>query len=282
MPAWTRFAVIVGSLALAPGGAADAQGVVISPHFLFMTDRDKSTTLDLSNSSSVATDVSLWTVFGTYRTDSVGGIVVVADTTPPTGAPTAARWMEVYPRHFVLRPNTHQQVKILAVPPAGLPDGEYRTRLIVDAKPVLSPQAVRADAPSSIALTVEIQTSLSMIYRQGAMTSGVKISDVRATVNGDYLDVRMHLEKTGNASFFGKLRGGLLETTGRVIVPLDVNLAMNETMEPRFRLALGALKSGTYSLRLNISSDRLDIPPDDVVPVARERWEGNITVQRGY
>lgn len=255
--------------------------MVISPHFVFVTDRDKSTTIELYNSGGATADISLSTVFGTYRTDSVGGIVVVPDTNPRANAPSAARWMELYPRHVVLRPNARTVIKILAVPPAGLPDGEYRTRLIVDAKPVDSPLPPSPNG-TTIALSVEIQTSLSMIYRQGSMSSGVKISNVRATVNGDYLDVRMHLEKTGNASFFGKLRGGLVETTGRVIVPLDVNLAMNETMEPRFRLALGALKSGTYSLRLNISSDRLDIPPDDVVPVARERWEGNITVQRGY
>ena len=281
MRAWRRAALATVVLAAQPQVAAIAQGVVISPHFVFVTDRDKSTTIDLYNSGGVTADVTLSTVFGTYRTDSVGGIVVVADTNPRADAPSAAKWFDVYPRHVVLRANAHQVIKILAVPPAGLRDGEYRTRLIVDAKPVAPPLPPPPNS-TTIALNVEIQTSLSMIYRQGPMSSGVKISDVRATVNGDYLDVRMHLEKTGNASFFGKLRGGLVETTGRVIAPIDVNLAMNETMEPRFRLPLGALKSGTYSLRLNISSDRLDIPPDDVVPVARERWEGNITVQRGY
>ena len=268
------------ALVALPHARVLAQGVVITPHFVFVSDRDKSTTIDLYNSGGVTVDLSLSTVFGTYKTDSVGGIVVVPDADPPANAPSAAKWFEVYPRHAVLRANAHQVIKILAVPPAGLPDGEYRTRLIVYVKPDVPPPL--AQVTTTIALNVEIKTSLSMIYRQGAMSSGVKISDVRATVNGDYLDVRLNLEKTGNASFFGKLRGGLVETTGRVVVPLDVNLAMNETMEPRFRLPLGALKSGTYSLRLNISSDRVDIPPDDVVAVARERWEGNITVQRGY
>ena len=279
MRMWHHAALVTALLA-ASAHSAVAQGVVITPHFVFVSARDKSTTIDLYNSGGVTADISLSTVFGTYKTDSVGGIVVVADTNPRADAPSAARWFDVYPRHVALRANSHQVIKVLAVPPAGLPDGEYRTRLIVAAKSDAPPPA--AQATTTIALNVEIQTSLSMIYRQGAMSSGVKISDVRATVNGDYLDVRMRLEKTGNASFFGKLRGGLVETTGRVIAPLDVNLAMNETMEPRFRLPLGALKSGTYSLRLNISSDRVDIPPDDVVAVARERWEGNITVQRGY
>ena len=280
MRAWHRAAVVAFVIAAQPLAVAVAQGVVITPHFVFVTDRDKSTTIDLYNSGGTTADISLSTIFGTYKTDSVGGIVVVADTNPRADAPSAAKWMDVYPRHVVLRANSHQVIKILAVPPAGLPNGEYRTRLIVAAKSDAPPPA--AQATTTIALNVEIQTSLSVIYRQGPMSSGVKISDVRATVNGDYLDVRMHLEKTGNASFFGKLRGGLVETAGRVIAPIDVNLAMNETMEPRFRLPLGALKSGTYSLRLNISSDRVDIPPDDVVAVARERWEGNITVQRGY
>ncbi|CAN5914529.1 hypothetical protein BH11GEM1_BH11GEM1_00090 [soil metagenome] len=280
MHALHRIAVVALVLAARPHAAAFAQGVVITPHFVFVTDRDKSTTIDLYNSGGASADISLSTVFGTYKTDSVGGIVVVADTNPRADAPSAAKWFDVYPRHVILRANSHQVLKILAVPPAGLPDGEYRTRLIVAAKSDVPPPA--AQGTTTIALNVEIQTSLSMIYRQGSMSSGIKISDVRATVNGDYLDVRMHLEKTGNASFFGKLRGGLLAAGGRVIAPLDVNLAMNETMEPRFRLPLGDLKSGTYSLRLNIASDRLDIPPDVVVPVARERWEGNITVQRGY
>ena len=279
MRALHRIAVLALVLAARPS-TVYAQGVVISPHFVFVTDRDKSTTIDLYNSGGATADISLSTVFGTYKTDSVGGIVVVADTNPRADAPSAAKWFDVYPRHAVLRAYSHQMIKILAVPPAGLPDGEYRTRLIVAAKSELP--APVAQATTTIALNVEVQTSLSMIYRQGSMSSGVKISDVRATVNGDYLDVRMHLEKAGNASFFGKLRGGLVAASGRVVAPLDVNLAMNETMEPRFRLPLGDMKSGTYSLRLNIASDRLDIPPDVVVQVARERWEGNITVQRGY
>lgn len=281
MRAWPRAALATFVLAAQPQAVAIAQGVVISPHFVFVTDRDKSTTIDLYNSSGVTADVSLSTVFGTYRTDSVGGIVVVPERSPRADAPSAAKWMELYPRHVVLRPNTHQVVKILAVPPAGLPDGEYRTRLIVDAKPIAPPQPATPDA-TTIALSVEIQTSLSMIYRQGSTSSGVGISDVRATVNGDYLDVRMHLEKTGNASFFGKLRGGVYDSSGSVAAPLDVNLAMNESMDPRFRLPLGELKSGTYSLQLNVSSDRADISPDVLVLIPRERWEGNITVQRGY
>ena len=273
-------ALLAVLLASQSRSVAGAQGVVITPHFVFVTDRDKSATIDLYNSGGVSADVSLSTIFGTYKTDSAGGILVVSDHEPRADAPSAARWFEVYPLHVVLRANSHQLIRILAVPPAGLADGEYRARLIVDAKSDAPPPS--AQGATTIALNVEIQTSLSMIYRQGPMSSGVKISDVRATVNGDYLDVRMHLEKTGNASFFGKLRGGLLDVGGRVIAPLDVNLAMNETMEPRFRLPLGNMKSGTYSLRLNIASDRLDIPPDVVVPIARERWEGNITVQRGY
>ena len=278
---WCKAAFTIVLLGAYANTAAVAQGVVITPHFVFVTARDKSTTIDLYNSGGETADVSLSTVFGTYRTDSVGGIIVIADTNPRADAPSAAKWFDVYPRHVVLRANMHQVIKILAVPPGGLRDGEYRTRLIVAATPLARPLPPSQNG-TTIALNVEIQTSLSMIYRQGPMSSGVKISDVRATVNGDYLDVRMHLEKTGNASFFGKLRGGLVETTGRVIAPLEVNLAMNETMDPRFRLPLGALKTGTYSLRLNISSDRVDIPPDDVVAVARERWEGSITVQRGY
>jgi hypothetical protein len=277
-----RAAIFAAVLAAIATPGVSAQGIVISPHYIFLSDRDKSTTIDLFNSGNVISDIAIGTVFGTYRTDSVGGIVVVPDSNPPSDAPSAAKWIEAYPKHLVLRPSEHQSIKILVVEPANLADGEYRTRLVVSSRSLLPPRTTSPSALTTIQLNVDIQTSLSLIYRKGTVSTSVKIANVRATVNGDYLDVRMHLAKEGNGSFFGKVRGGLVDRNGRVVSPLDVSLGMNESMDPRFRIPLGVIRSGTYSLRLNISSDRTDIPPEALLIIPRERWEGAITVQRGY
>lgn len=278
-----RAAFVVAALIGLPLAPLAAQGIVISPHFVFIPEPGRSTTIDLHNTAGVSMDVTLGTAFGSYATDSVGGILVVSDTNPPSTAPSAARWVEIYPRHVVLRPNQHQTVRILAAAPAGLPDGEYRARLVVASRAITPPQAPPEEGETRIALNFEIRTSLSLIYRKGAVTTGVKISNPRATVNGDYLDVRLHLEKLGNASYFGRLRGGLLDASNRVVVPLEVVLGLNDSMDPRFRLPLGnKLRSGTYTLRLTLATDRSDIPPDDLLPAPREVWEGKIVIQRGY
>lgn len=278
-----RLAVLLAAaVALLHGRHAAAQGVVISTHSVIVTDGTKTTTVDVHNKGTTSADITVGTIFGSYRTDSVGGIVVISDAHPPSGAPDATPFIQVYPKHMVLRPDQHQSVRILAVPPPGLPAGEYRTRLIVGARELSRTPPTADEGETRIALTFEIQTSIPLLYRSGAVSTGVKISDIRVLVNGDYLDVRMHLEKTGNATWFGRLRGALLDDHNRVLVPLEVALGLNESMDPRFRMPLGKLRSGSYTLRLALGTDRTDIPPDDLLPAPRAVWEDRITVQRGY
>jgi P pilus assembly chaperone PapD len=274
--------VLVAALCLSDAPPVRAQGVVISPHHVFIPETGKTTTVDVHNSGTTSADITVGMIFGSYRTDSLGGIVVVSEANPPAGAPDATPWIQVYPKHMILRPGQRQSIKVLAVPPANLAAGEYRTRLLIGVRELSLPAPVVEAGETRVALNFEIQTSISLIYRAGATTTGVKLSDIRVTVNGDYLDVRMHLEKTGNGSYFGRLRGGLLDERNRVLVPLEVALGLNESMEPRFRMPLGKLRSGTYTLRLAMANERTDIPPEDLLPAPRAVWEGKIAVQRGY
>src|SRR3954466_3323904 len=67
------------------------------------------------------------------RMTEEGGLVDVTEPTPhdPKGAD-----MGVYcPRKVVLPPHQPQAIRIRAVPPAGLPDGEYRVHLLFRAIP---------------------------------------------------------------------------------------------------------------------------------------------------
>jgi P pilus assembly chaperone PapD len=282
VPRTGRLLSIAVACLLVPAVRTPAQGVVITPHFVFIPEASRTTTIELHNTDSVSTEITIETVDGTYRTDSAGGIIVVHDTSALAAAHSAAAWVQIYPRHVTLHPGERQTVKLLASPPADLGAGEYRARLVVGARPVTARQPATSEGQTRIALNFEVQTSLSLIYRKGTVSTGVKIEEIRATVNGDYLDVRAHLEKTGNASFFGRLRGSLVDDTGRTVVALEQVFGLNESMSPRFRMSLGPIRSGTYTLKLAITTERPDIPPDNLVAAPTERWEGKIVVQRGY
>jgi hypothetical protein len=186
--------------------------------------------------------------------------------------------VDAFPKRMLLGPKERQTVRLLARPPAGLADGEYWARLVVNAKGGTVPVEGLADSSGvRVALALEIRTIIPLQYRKGRVTTGVRTSSLAASVEKDSLAVRLRLDRTGNAAFLGTLRGALVDSTGRVVTTLTSPLAVYYDMEPRVTAPLPAagLSPGLYRLKIDVAAQREDIPPDLVLntPPARDSLE---------
>ncbi|HEX3273349.1 MAG TPA: hypothetical protein VHR43_00725 [Gemmatimonadales bacterium] len=254
-----------------------AQGVLVAPHAVIMDHRVRSASVTLYNPGDDPSEVTLSAFFGFPVTDSTGGFELRTIDRPTPDYPSAAGWIDAFPKRVLLGPKQRQTVRLLARPPAGLADGEYWARLVISAKGGTVPvQGAPDSAGVTVSLGLEVRTIIPLQYRKGRVATGVRTSDLAATVAGDSLAVRLRLDRTGNAAFLGTLRGALVDSTGKVVAAVTSPLAVYYDMEPRLTAPLPArLKPGSYRLKVDVAAQREDLAPELVLatPAVRDSVE---------
>ena len=264
---------------LSLAGPARAQGVVVAPHAIVIDHRTRSTSVILYNPGAQPTEVTIGTFFGYPVTDSAGDFELATPATPGT-LPSAAGWIEAYPRRMVIGPLERQTVRLLARTPANLPDGEYWSRVLVTAKGGSVPIALTDSAATGITvgLNLEVRTILPLQYRKGKVTTSIEVGQPRLTRESDSLVIRARLVRHGNAAFIGTARGSLLDETGRAVASFAVPLAVYTDADPRFTVAVAGLPSGKYRFVLELKSDRTDIPAEQIVQAAAATNEATVSL----
>jgi P pilus assembly chaperone PapD len=266
MPRLTIGALLV---ALACPASALPQGVLVAPHSVVIDHRTRSGSLSLYNPGEDPAEVTLSTFFGYPVTDSAGEFELKTVERPDPSMPSAAGWVEAFPKRMVLQPKERQTVRLLARPPARLADGEYWARLVVAAKGGTVPVGgVDSASGVTVGLNLEVRTVLPLQYRKGAVATSVRLSRLAAAVDGDSLVVRMRLDRMGTAAFIGTIRGALADSSGATVAAFMSPLAVYFDMEPRLTAALagGRLAPGRYRLRVEITTERADLAPEVLLP----------------
>jgi len=257
-----------------------AQGVIVAPHLVHVDHRLRSGQLILLNPGTRPVEVEISTIFGYPGTDSTGRVMLVTEPEPAADRPSAAGWIQAYPRRATVPPGERQVVRLLARPPAGLPDGEYWTRIVVAARESPAPPAPADSAVEGvkIGLTLEVRTVIALIYRKGAVTGGVTASGLTADVHGDSLHFGVGLARAGTAAWLGMLRAELRDSAGVLRARDSSQVAVYYPMAPRYRLPVAGLSPGRYWLRLVLDTERDDVPPEARLrlPVVRDSVEVRI------
>jgi P pilus assembly chaperone PapD len=259
---------LLAALVFAPASAL-AQGVLVAPHAIVIDHRTRSGSLSLYNPADEPAEVTLSTFFGYPVTDSAGDFELKTVERPDPAMPSAAGWVEAFPKRMLLGPRERQTVRLLARPPARLPDGEYWARLVVAAKGGTVPVTGVDDSTGiTVGLNLEVRTVLPLQYRKGAVATSVRLSRLAAAVEGDSLAVRMRLERMGTAAFIGTVRGVLADSADHTVLTFSSPLAVYYEMEPRITAALptGALPPGRYRLRVEVAAEREDLAPETLLP----------------
>jgi hypothetical protein len=260
-------ATALGAVLLRPSRLA-GQGVLIAPHVVYIDHRTRSGSLTLYNPGPDPVEISIETVFGYPVTDSAGAFSLRIVDHPDSTLPSAAAWLQAYPRRLLLPPQERQTVRLLGRPPAKLADGEYWARLVVTAKGGQIPVSGVADSGQiRIGLTLEVRTILPVLYRKGPVGTGVSLSRLEAGVRGDSLEVWAHLVRQGNAAFIGTVRGVLVDSTGKAVTRFAVPEAVYYDLQPRFTAPLVGVAPGRYRLRIEVTSERDDIPAEAILPI---------------
>lgn len=256
-----RLVLVLGLLA-GWSRLADAQGVVVAPHAVYLDHRTRSGSVTLYNPGSEPAEVTISSIYGYPVTDSVGHFMLYLPDSVQAGMPSATAWIDAFPRKMTLAPLQRQTVRLLARPPQDLADGEYWSRVVITAKGGALPVAGADTAGIQVGLNLEVRTIIPLIYRKGVLNTGLTASGLRTSTAGDTLKVRSHLERQGTAAFVGTAKGSLLSASGATVVTFQQPIAVYYDADPVFTMPLTGQPAGHYRLRVEYTTERTDIQPE--------------------
>ena len=261
-----RLALALSMLAVAVPPLA-GQGVLIAPTTVIVDARARTASLLLLNQGEDPAEVEISAFFAYTVTDSSGRLQLHTPDSLPPGLTSAADWIRAYPRRMTIAPGAQQTVRLLVSPPPDLPDGEYWARLAVLARGGRIPLDATADTTSvNVGLSLEIRTLLPVLYRKGTVQTGVALTDLRASRIADSVVMRGRLERQGNAAMIGTVRGELVDSAGKTRAAFEQPVSTYLVLDPRFSVPSDSIPSGRYTLRMEVSPERQDLPPDALLP----------------
>ncbi len=229
--------------------------------------RARGTAIELYNPGTEAAEVEISTLFGVPITDSLGNLELFTLEHPDSTWPSAADWIQAFPRRLRVAPGQRQTVRLLGRPPAALADGEYWARLLVTARGGSVPVSGLGDSSGiTVGLTMEVRTLLPVLYRKGQNTTGLAVEGESWSIEGDSLLIRPLLRRTGSAAWLGTIRGALRAGAGATVRTLTSVLAVYRELTPRLTMPVGGHTPGTYTVELEFTTDRADLPRE--VPLA--------------
>lgn len=253
------------------------EAVYVSPTAVFMDDKTRTAQVTLGNSSDVAEEVTVEARFGFLDTDSAGTPFVRLIDDPPPQFPSAVNWLRLFPLRLRLQPGDKQVLRILARPPADLPDGEYWSRLIVTSRRA-APEVASTDTTVHVGLNLEIRLITSISYRKGNVTTGVSIRDLAAHAEGDSLTVMLGTDRAGNAAYLGTAYFDLVDGSGQSVRDWSTPVAVYYPIRRRFVFPLDSLAPGDYRVRVRLETTRPDLPQERVLPAAPVADSISITI----
>lgn len=275
-----RCLIVLVTLALP--ATASAQAILVAPQGVVLTHRERTGTVELYNPSSRNVEVSIRPVYGHPTTTPEGDLTLAIIEQPDSTAPSAANFVEAFPRRMILQPNQRQTVRLLARPPQGLPEGEYWARLIIAARDAEAPATPVTDSGSvSVGLTLEVRTIIAVNYRNGAQRTGVQIGALSAAPQGDSLIVRAPMQRTGTAAWIGTTVVSLRNASGAVVASQQLQTAVYQAMVPRFAFDRRTLAPGTYRVTVDMNTDRPDVTQATLLRAPPQHAELTVAIPGG-
>jgi P pilus assembly chaperone PapD len=258
-----------------------AQGVLVAPTALVLTESRRSATVTLVNTGTKTSDVSIALAFGVPQTDSLGQMHLVLSETPDAHVPSAVPLLSVYPARVLLPPGATRIVRVVAT--ADLPARhEHWARLVVTSRDARRPvssgdssvltgtpgEANALNGGASVALALEVRSILGIFYRPSDASTALDASAASAELRGAQLATRITLTRSGNAAYVGTLRALLKDQRGTTLQEKQLPLGVYYSLSPGVAFDATTLAAGTYRVVWQATTDRPDVPRALLTPAA--------------
>lgn len=191
-------------------GAIQAQdrGLVVNPKRIVFNKEDRILEVMISNRGEKE---------ASYRISMVNkkmlenGQLELTEDSPAEGEFWASDVVRYSPRKIVLAPRESQKIRLMSRLKADAKDGEYRSHLLIQQEPDMSPpvNAGQANAPAG-SLGIQVKAvfgvSIPVILRKGNLEATNSLSDPEIIKVGENTFLQVKVNRTGNKSIMGTLK----------------------------------------------------------------------------
>jgi len=257
--------ILVTTLALKPAVAQ----VSIAPSAVFIDDRTNVGTVYVSNRSNDPQEISIEFAFGFPSSDEEGNTVMVYADEDEAAADQADHAINerirAFPRSFVLDPGDRQTVRFQVRPDPGAADGTYWTRVKVLSNPQQPDVDVTEEEGITTRITFRFEQIIAAFYKQGDVSTGVNVSEVKVRHEEDRVILMPHLERTGNSPFIGSIFARMYDANDELVKERQSTTTAYFDVVRRVEFDTADLEPGDYRVELSFETRRSDVSPTDLV-----------------
>lgn len=241
--------------------------VTIAPILLTIEQQDRFGTILVMNGSEQPQEISIEFPFGYPQTNETGNLqMVYGDST------TAQKWsiseqIKGFPTNFVLQPGQRQVVRLMIQPDQKFRNGVYWSRIRTTSTPQSPEVGETSDDEITAQITYKFEQVTAVFYKYGNVNTGVKVPNFQTQLDstGQNRQFVIDSERTGNAPFLGNIQLIINDKSGDTVLQRSSSVAIYFDYRQIFEVAKSALPAGAYSAQVTFSSQRTDIPQNELV-----------------
>jgi hypothetical protein len=235
----------------------------VYPTELFVIAPNHSTSISVSNPTDTLVEVWVSFTYGYPVAYDTGKVSMYNVDTAAAGEPSAVGWIRAYPQRFSLGARESRIVRLFGVPPPGLLPGEYWARVVVSSK-LKNPRVAKPKSnQSSFVMNIVTETGLPFHFRTGSVQSNVSVTQARASIEHGALQLHLDLRRTGNASFWGRIKYELLGANDKVLRAKDYRIVVYKEMSYTVLDSLPLNSAGPFTVRLLIDNAHPSLAPQN-------------------
>ena len=239
--------------------------VSINPTVITVHQGEHIEELTVFNTSSEPMEVSLSMEFGYPDMNAQGAVFVNYSDAEAAGLYGLDSHLRIFPRQFVLEPGKRQIVRMQVMPMADRAPGVYWTRVKIASNELSMDQAELSASGFSSRVTYRIQQNIGVFYRNGDVSTGLRLESVSSTQVGDTLNVATSLIRTGNSPYLGHVRVRLLGADGVVAAEHERPFSVYFDRAWTIPMDVSTVPSGIYTMEVSTQNRRADMPESDIV-----------------
>ncbi len=249
-------AIVIGILSTA-SHCVMAQ-VSLAPTFVYVDSPERFGSVVVTNGSTHVQEVIINYSFGYPSADSSGRRYIRYNDAAAEERHDLSGWIRSFPQRFRVEPGRRQVVRMIVEPPHGLQDGVYWTRMTVtasesDAGDDSTPQGTSAQ------LDFRVKQVIPVVYRKGNPSTGVRVADLFSETDARGTDIRVVLEREGDAPFFGTAVLRLIDASGVRVKEISTSSDVYFSSSTHFHLEADDIAPGTYTAEVSLSARRSDV-----------------------
>jgi P pilus assembly chaperone PapD len=253
--------------------------IMLAPSFVFIDESSGVGNLYISNDGTEPQEVAITFKFGYPDSDSAGNLVMNYNDKEAYRQFGLDSVIRAFPRAFVLPGKSHRIVRIQVIPGKIRNDGFYYTRMKVLSKPQAPEMASEPEEGLSASINLNFEQVTAVFYRRGKVNTGVVMQKLDISQNEKKLELRPHLQRTGNAPFFGTMAAQLRDDNSKVVAEVHNTTTAYFDVVRRMELDIGNVKPGDYTLELSFESRRNDMQAGDLIQSPRVVHKTKVAVR---